>query len=506
MAAAEQILAKGQEIVKIAQGLTEYVQGAAKEGTAAHVVEQNTMQLALKMGNAAMKLFFSFQGTGDLGPSVTLPDGRVVNRFETLHTRPYLSIFGPFTLERAVYGSREGQKIDFIPLDARLSLPESKFSYLLQDWDQMIATEEPYNEVSSFLQRILGLTQHVDSLERMSRDMAQEADPFCWTCKTPPPAEEGGILVETADGKGIPIRRPADAPTIYDHQHRPGPKPDRKKMATVGSVYTVDRYVRTPEDVVEALFRNPGEARPESNRPRPCHKHGYARLFCETDDGEIVDGQAGVFCWIADQVRRRDPNGTKEKVCIMDGEDSLWNTKDLIQGWDFDSVNILDLLHVTPRLWKAAHIFHAKGSREAARFVRVRVLRVLQGETSSVIRGLRRMASAGKLSKSQRKDIRQICTYFEKNKHRMHYNEYLEKGYPIASGVIEGACRHLVKDRLERTGMNWTVPGAQAMLELRCIYINGQWEKFMKYRIARENKRLYPYQKVVQQTHWALAV
>ena len=257
----------------------------------------------------------------------------------------------------------------------------------------MIATEEPYNEVSSFLQRILGLSQHVDSLERMSRDMAREADPFCWTCKTPPPTEEGEILVETADGKGIPIRRPADAPTIYDHQHRPGPKPDRKKMATVGSVYTVDRYVRTPEEVVEALFRKPGEDRPESNRPRPCHKHGYARLFCETDDGEIVDGQAGVFCWIADQVRRRDPNGTKEKVCIMDGDESLWNTKDLIQGWGFPSVNILDLLHVTPRLWKAAHIFHARESREAAKFVRMRVHRVLQGETSSVIRGLRRMAS-----------------------------------------------------------------------------------------------------------------
>jgi hypothetical protein len=462
------------------------------------------METALNLGNAAMKLFFSLQGTGDLGLSVTLPDGQVVNRLEALHTRDYLSIFGPFKLERAVYGSREGKKIDFIPLDARLSLPESKFSYLLQDWDQMIATEEPYNKVSSFLEGILRLSQHEDSLERMSRHMAKEVELFCWTCETPPPAEEGEILVETADGKGVPIRRPADVPTIHDHQHRPGPKPDRKKMATVGSVYTVNRYARTPEEVVEALFRKPDEDRPKSNRPRPCHKHGYARLFCETENGEIVDSQAAVFCWIADQTRRRDPDGRKEKVCIMDGQESLWNTKDLVQGQDFDAVNILDLLHVTPRLWKAAHVFHAKNSRKAEKFVRARVLRVLQGGARSVIRGLRQMATAQKVSQSKRKDIKQICAYFEKNKDRMRYNEYLKKGYPIASGVIEGACRHLVKDRLECTGMNWTVPGAQVMLQLRCIYTNGQWEQFTNYRIERENEQLYPYRSIVDQAEWVL--
>ena len=130
MDAAEQILAKGQEIVKIAQGLSKYVVGAAKDGTAAHVVEQNTMQIVLNMGNAAMKLLFSLQGTGDLGPSVTLPDGRVVKRLETLHTRDYLSIFGPITLERAVYGSREGQKIDFIPRKRS----RTGFSLLIKDW------------------------------------------------------------------------------------------------------------------------------------------------------------------------------------------------------------------------------------------------------------------------------------------------------------------------------------------------------------------------------------
>jgi hypothetical protein len=503
MIASEQIIAKGKEVMEIAERLAGYIVDAATEGTAAHVVEENVLDRALGIGNAAMKLYFDLQGPGDLGPSVTLPDGRSVNRFEDLHTRPYVSIFGPFQLDRAVYGFRKGQKIEFVPLDTRLSLPASNFSYLLQDWDQMIATEEPFKGVSTFLKRILRLPQHVDSLERMSRDMAQQVESFCWSCETPPQEEEGQILVESADGKGVPIRRPADAPCIDDHQRRAGPKPDRKKMATVGSVYTIDPYVRTPQEVVEALFRKPDEPRPKSDRPRPCHKHGYARMFCYTDEGEIVDSQAAVFSWISDQVRRRDPDGSKEKVCIMDGQESLWDTKELVQS-DVDTIDILDLLHVTPRLWKASRVFYGKDDGQAGQFLRDRVLRILQGKTSSVVRGLRRMASTRKLSKSQRKDIEKICQYFEKNEDRMRYDEYLKKGYPIASGVIEGACRHVVKDRLERSGMNWTLPGAQAMLQLRCMYINGQWEQFTKYRIERENERLYPHRSLVDQLEWVL--
>ncbi len=84
----------------------------------------------------------------------------------------------------------------------------------------------------------------------------------------------------------------------------------------------------------------------------------------------------------------------------------------------------------------------------------------------------------------------------------MRYDEYLAAGYPIASGVIEGACRHLVRDRLERTGMNWCIPGAQSMLNLRCIYLTDEWEPFMAFRIAEETKRLYPYRSTLQPLPW----
>src|SRR5205807_8000742 len=125
-------------------------------------------------------------------------------------------------------------------------------------------------------------------------------------------------------------------------------------------------------------------------------------------------------------------------------------------------------------------------------FVRERCLRVLQGRVAAVIRGLREMATKHDLTAVRRKTIAKICAYLEKNRERMHYDEYLAQGYPIASGAIEGACRHLVKDRMERAGMHWTIPGAQAMLDVRSIYVSGHWEEYQAYRIEREIAGLYP--------------
>ena len=124
--------------------------------------------------------------------------------------------------------------------------------------------------------------------------------------------------------------------------------------------------------------------------------------------------------------------------------------------------------------------------------MRKRLLRVLQGKAAGVIRGLREMATKRALAGASNKTIREVCAYLEQNLERMRYDEYLAAGYPIASGAVEGACRHLVKDRMERAGMHWTIPGAQAMLDVRSIYVSGHWEEYQSYRIERETARLYP--------------
>lgn len=500
----EQIISsKTSKIYAAVNGLIEVVSKAVDEHTPLHEVEHNVLRRVLQIGGEAIGMLLNILGQGNVGEECKLADGRTLKRSEDPKTRPYLSVFGPFTLERYVYFQREGQKAEFIPLDARLALPESKFSYLLQDFDQHLTMEEPFEQVSGTIERILGISQHVDSLERTNRKMAEHVEEFHAQQTAPPANEEGAILVETGDGKGVPIRRPADAPQIEEHQRRSGPKPDRKKMATLASVYSVDPFPRTAEEVVESLFRKRNEKhRDPRKRPRPCHKRVRACLNYTDSDGEKVSGRAVMFAWMADEVAARNPGGDKPVICIMDGEESLWSAIDVFQDAD-KRIEILDLLHVTPRLWEAAHLF-CSDKEASMKFVRQRVLCVLRGEIGGVIRGLRRMATIH-LNRKEQATIETICQYFENNRHRMRYDRYLAEGYPIASGVIEGACRHVVKDRMERTGMNWVIPGAQPMLGLRSIYLSGDWDHYMDSYCAAEVKRLHPHRELLQELDWQTA-
>ena len=500
----EIIAAKSEDLHQIVDELLTIVSDAVQQKTPVHKVEGKAFKTLLRAGLATIQLLVECLGNGDVGEVHELPDGRTVKRSPQPQARSYVSIFGPIDLERFVYAKREGQKIEFAEVDARLALPEGKFSYLLQDWDQSFVMEQPFGKVSEAIEKILGLRQHVDSLERMNRQMSQQVETFHVMQGPPPAEEEGAIFVQTADGKGVPIRRPADASPIQNHRHQPGPKPDRKKMATLGAVYSMDPIVRTPEDVIESLFRDPEADRPKRIRSRPCNKRMQAMLNHVNGYGDEISGRGAVFGWIADEMAQRNGSAEKPIVCIMDGEPALWETRDVFQE-NVAMVDVLDLLHVTPRLWDAAALFHARNSDAAEAFVRQRVLRILRGEVKAVVRGLRRMSTMRGLIGKKQTDLARICAYLEKNQHRMRYDEYLAKGYPIASGVIEGACRHVVKDRLERTGMSWVRQGAQAMLDLRCLYLTDKWDAFVEFRVERETQRLYPYRDTLKSLSWTVA-
>jgi hypothetical protein len=478
-----------------------FVQRSAEEGKAIHEVEEGIWRRMLQMGHEALGQFLQRQGDGDLGETLTMPDGHEVKRLEQPHLRCYQSIFGAFQLQRAVYGTREGQEIELVPLDARLQLPETEFSYVLQDWAQALGVEHAFARTAEVLRMILGLNLPVDSLERMNRKMSQSVADFRASRPAPAAKDEGEILVATADNKGIPMRRGADQ-LPAGARRKKGEKANKKQMAAVGCVYTVDQKVRAAEDVVAALFRECSSPRP-SNDPEPVaqQKRIWSTLSCERD-GRFCQAEEEVFSWMADEVGPRRRRGQKI-VCVMDGQPSLWAVRKTYLPGD-NVVEILDLLHVTPRLWEAAYLFHHEGSEEAASFVRDRLLRMLRGEAGYVIGGLRQMGTKHNLRGHRLAKLTTICNYLTKNLARMRYDEYLAAGYPIASGVIEGACRYVVKDRMERAGMRWTVEGAQAMLALRTTFINGQWKAFQKYRIRQERQRLYPQHKWLKQATWSL--
>jgi hypothetical protein len=260
---------KGHELERQLQELQGFIRTAAATGLAVHEVEQGLFKRLLALGYPLPQWFFALLGDGDQGETLTTGEGRVLGRLPHRHRRAYPSIFGPFELERGVYGSREGQRIEQVPLDARLGLPAGKFSYLLQDWDQGLAVESPYQQINGMRQRMLGLEQSVASLEPMTRTMAAAVE-GCWAEQSPVPvARAEQVIVLSADGKGVPMRKPAAAPPMAAHQHQKGPKPGHKKMAMVGTIYQIERYRRTPEQVVEALFHEPGAIQDEAAPSRP---------------------------------------------------------------------------------------------------------------------------------------------------------------------------------------------------------------------------------------------
>ncbi len=492
---------KLEKLLGAATDLFDFVQRSAEEGKAIHEVEDGIWRRMLQMGHDALGQFLERQGDGDLGETLTMPHGHEVKRLEQPHLRCYQSIFGEFQLQRAVYGTREGQEIEFVPLDARLQLPESEYSYVLQDWAQALGVEHAFARTAEVLRMILGLNLSVDSLERMNRKMSESVAGFRESLPAPAAKDEGAILVATADNKGVPMRRRADQ-LPAGARRKKGEKANKKQMAAVGCVYTVDQKVRTAEDVVAALFREHSPQRSNDPEPVAQQKRIWSSLSGERD-GRFCQAEEEVFSWMADEVGSRRRRGQKI-VCVMDGQPSLWAVRKTYLPGD-NVVEILDLLHATPRLWEAAYLFHREGSEEAASFVRDRLLRMLRGEAGYVIGGLRQMGTKHGLRSRRLAKLTKICNYLRKNLGRMRYDEYLAAGYPIASGVIEGACRYVVKDRMERAGMRWTVEGAQAMLSLRTTRINGQWKEFQKYRIRRDRQRLYPRYKWLKQATWPLA-
>ena len=478
-----------------------WLRQAAEQGTSAYEVEKHLFQQVLGMGRQLFVAHLQMVGPGDCGEKIVLEDGRILKRLPEMHTRHLTTVFGKFTLERYVYGVRSGQKIEVIPVDQRLQLPESEASYLLQEWSQLLATESAFSQVSKTLKTILGFSQSVDTLERSNRQMAEAAVAFCDSRTAPDSENEGETLVVTEDNKGVPMVRPVEETPAGSHRKK-GEKANKKQMACIGCVYTVNLYIRTAAMLVAMLFRDPDC--PQSTPPKAQQKRYWAALTRE-ENGVAVHAQTEVFKRMsADVALRRKPGQVMVHLC--DGQLSLETDRQKYLPRDELTVDILDLMHVLPRLWEAAHLFHAEGSDAASQFVRKRLLRVLEGEAGRVIGGLRQMGKKKKLRGAKAKRLARLCRFLEKNLHRMHYDEYLQAGYPIATGVIEGACRHVIKDRMERSGMRWKVPGAQAMLQLRAIQANGDWQVFQDARMQYETARLYPHRQHLQHIAWNLTL
>ncbi len=441
-----------------------------------HQIESQQQAKGCEVQRLLLQAHLQHRGHGDVGPALCLPQpaGDLLYSHRRLGARSLTTVFGTVELLRMGY-SRPGSPSIF-PLDQALVLPARSFSYELQRRLVKAAVQNPFLESVQTIADLTGISVSKRSLEEILPDAAQDFDAF-YRQRSPEPAT-GSILVAAVDCKGIPIVKPGGAqPTL---RLAKGQKANKKRMATVAAVFTRLPWVRTPEQVVESLFptgrRAPGDV---ATPPRPENKRVWASL---------LKGKTTVIQEVAEEMERRDPSGSKTRVALTDGERAL---QIRVEG-KLSVTLILDLMHVLEKLWKAAYVFHAEGSLEANLWVLDRILRILFGEVGQVVKGIRQSVTKRGLSGAKRKTLLGVAAYLYRNRTRMRYDKYLARGWPIASGPVEGACKNLIKDRMERSGMRWTEQMAEAIVQLRAIYLSGDFDCYWQFHIEQDQRRLYP--------------
>lgn len=466
-------------------------------------VERKLVPMLMAVGKAALQDVVEAAGDGDVGETAMVGDTKL-KRSREKHNKGYHSIFGKLDIARYVYQIREKTKVLLAPLDAKLGLPANEISYVLEDWHNNLSTRTSYQEAAEFLHDTLGIAVPASTIENRVRKQGEYVESFYEQREPMANQEEQGIIVCTADAKGVPIRRSLEnrmeeelGKTPHKRQRKNdyqkstrrksvGDKKVRTQRGTVGACYTIERDPRSAEQ----MMASDDEKRAgEDSSPTPHNKRLWAEMtLIDQEEQEVNRGAERVFASLADEVEQRNPDGEKPVVCVMDGDRSLW--KLLFQFIPY-AVGILDLYHASEKLWKAAQCFHREGSAEAEAFVRRYLQMLLEGKVDSV-RGLfQRYLNQQKLTATKRKHLQEVITYFTTNRDRMRYDEYLAAGYPIGSGVVEGGCKHVIGDRFCLSGMRWEIEGAQPMLDLRVIQLNKEWGPFIKHRTEIEQADLY---------------
>jgi hypothetical protein len=482
-----------QQVRALAESLGHQIQQWRDQPPEFYEMEKQVLAHVLKIGFHAIEAILHALGPGDWGQTVTTEQGQVLHRSPEPQCRRLRTVFGEHTFSQFVYARGPKQAIELRAVEARLNLSPRVGSYLFEEFSQYFCVESAFGQSAEHFETVFGQSVSVNTLELISQTMGAQAQTYLEELAQPPANEEEEVLVGTLDGKGVPLiqPQPEKVKAFETRRQRPG----NRRMATLAGVYSVARYRQTAEQIVAALFRDEPEepaTEPAQRRPRPQHKRitpHFARERQDADESFTVSGSIEACCWMEREIDQRR-QARQPLVVLVDGDHRLWDTVD--RHLPDDRVEILDIVHVSAYLWRASDVFcSSQPEREA--FTRTRLLKTLKGGVKGVIRGLRRLATSRGLQGEKRKTITTIARYLESHASRMKYDRYLKAGFPIATGVIEGACRHLVKDRMERTGMRWTLRGATAMLNVRAVKQCDHWDAFQAHRRQTESSRFHPH-------------
>ena len=394
------------------------------------------------------------------------------------------TIFGSVVVTRVGYSTQKPGISALYPADGKLNLPTDKYSDELRRRLAVEASKVSFDETGASIASTTGGAVGKRQCEEVTVKVASDFESFYAQKRLDKPTSKEELLVLTTDGKGIVMHKQdlreatakAAQKSSSSRQARlsPGQKRQRKRMATVASVYSVPRYQRRPEEII-------GDQRDPPQRPSIKNKRVWASVRHESKT--VIESAFS-------EASYRDPQHQREWVVLVDGEEHQLKTIKAIAKKQGVAVTIvLDFIHLLEYVWKAAFCFCSSGSEAAESWVQERALRILQGKASDVAAGIRRSATGQKLSPTARENADKCADYLLKYRQYLRYNEYLERGYPIATGVIEGACRHLVNDRMEITGARWRLDRAEAVLRIRALRSSGDFEAYWQFHKRQEFRR-----------------
>ena len=466
----------------------------SKSGTSLYVVEYQIFKTLIKLGKSLLLYYINlltsisedeFKKNND--------NGKIDNK--GLKKRVIFTIFGLITFYRTKFYIPTTKNI-YYPLDNRLELQAGKFSYRIQDWVGLGASDQDFRSSVSLLNRIFSYDLEGMQAERIVDKSSAEVDNFYEQAEFEE-KKEGGIFAVGFDDKGVPIKasdieREKDSKIVRLGK---GQKRGVKKHCTVSVGYSFDAKIRTPEDITDSLFREGKVEKPENKTTENSKwaQNKHIRGFLSGKETAINYG----FDNILD--RKKDKNA--KIVVLVDGDRGLEKViNKVVEQKNINSIIaavVLDFIHVTEYIWKAANANFGEKSNERVVWVKEQCLLILQSKLWVVIKNIEdfKLKHDGNLTKTNA--FQSVITYFKNHEHMMDYKTYLELGYPIATGAIESACGHFVQSRMEKNGMRWSMVGAQKILNLRAINKNDDWEQYMKYYIKKDQEKIEAKYKMV---------
>jgi hypothetical protein len=397
--------------------------------------------------------------------------------------------FGSVRLNRLGY-SQAGQ-VTVFPLDRELNLPDEVYSLEVRQRVAFEAQRSSWDETVATITRNSGAHVPKRQAQTLAQRAAQDVDAF-YRQNTKPDNDilsSTALEVSSCDGKGVTMLEEAlrestlktarlakQDPTRGDPMAPKKLRKHDKRMAIVTANWEQERQVRTAEQVLENLDRQPGTKK--TRGPRPCEKRVNA---------SIQKSQAQGISEMFDEMQRRDPDRRRKAVVLLDGEGrQLMQVEKQAESRGLTITVILDLIHVIHYLWLASNALCAKDATQTEALVRTYLARLLTGPANQVAATIRRQATLKKLSRKARKPVDKCCNYLLKYQDYLRYSEYMAEGLPIATGVIEGTCRYLVEDRMGITGARWGLEGGEAVLRLRAIRCSGDWDEYWQFHERQE--------------------